>query len=89
MSIACGVGSKFGQATANFYKNLIITLVFEKNAIFLLKLAKIAVNCDHNFGTSLIYFFLQEFFPFELHLGHDRGPRLGRVRTGPESSQYF
>jgi hypothetical protein len=29
-------------------KNLIITLVFEKNAIFRRKLAKIAENCDHN-----------------------------------------
>jgi hypothetical protein len=34
----------FVQHTANFCKNLIVTLVFEKNA----KLAKIAENCDHN-----------------------------------------
>jgi hypothetical protein len=29
-------------------KILIITLVFEKNAIFLPKIGKIAENCDHN-----------------------------------------
>jgi hypothetical protein len=31
-----------------FLEKLIITLVFEKNAIFCRKLAKIAENCDHN-----------------------------------------
>jgi hypothetical protein len=29
-------------------QNLIITLVFEKNAIFCRKLLKIGENCDHN-----------------------------------------
>jgi hypothetical protein len=39
----------FGQTTANFYNNLIITLVFEKNDYFFRrKYAKIAGNCDHS-----------------------------------------
>jgi hypothetical protein len=45
----------FTQTTANFCKKLILTLVFEKNAIFSpkigknrRKLAKIAENFDHN-----------------------------------------
>jgi hypothetical protein len=33
---------------AKLFKNLIVTLVFEKNAIFGRKLLKIAENCDHN-----------------------------------------
>jgi hypothetical protein len=41
--------SFFAQTTASFCKNMIITLVFEKNAnFFRRKLAKIAENCDHN-----------------------------------------
>jgi hypothetical protein len=36
----------FAQTTASFGKHLIITLVFEKNAIFS-QLAKIAKSCDH------------------------------------------
>jgi hypothetical protein len=36
------------QNKAKLRKFLIITLVFEKNAIFCRKLAKIAENCDHN-----------------------------------------
>jgi hypothetical protein len=35
---------------ANFFKKIIITLVFEKNAIFRKKLSKIEENCDHNIG---------------------------------------
>jgi hypothetical protein len=35
------------QNKAILCKNWIITLVFEKNAIFCRKLAKIAENCDH------------------------------------------
>jgi hypothetical protein len=38
----------FAQNYANFYKNLFITLVFAKIAIFRRKLAKIAENYDHN-----------------------------------------
>jgi hypothetical protein len=38
----------FAQTTASFSKNLIIVLVFEKNANFCRKLSKIAENCDHN-----------------------------------------
>jgi hypothetical protein len=42
----------FAQTTASFCKNLIITLVFEKNAnIFRRKLAKIAENCDHSIDS--------------------------------------
>jgi hypothetical protein len=38
-----------GQAKASFCKNLIITVAFEKNAIFCRrKLAKIEENADHN-----------------------------------------
>jgi hypothetical protein len=36
------------QSTASFCKKMIITSVFEKNAIFRQKLANIAENCDHN-----------------------------------------
>jgi hypothetical protein len=32
---------------------MIITLVFEKNAIFCRKLSKIAENCDHNIDPRL------------------------------------
>jgi hypothetical protein len=38
----------FTQITESFCKKLIITMVFEKNAIFCRKLAKIAKNCNHN-----------------------------------------
>jgi hypothetical protein len=38
------------QNKAKLCKNLIITLVFEKNAIFCRKSSKIAENCDHNIG---------------------------------------
>jgi hypothetical protein len=40
--------SFFAQTTAIFCKNFIVSLVFEKNAIFSPKLAKIAENCDYN-----------------------------------------
>jgi hypothetical protein len=40
----------WAQAKGNFAEKVIITLVSEKNAIFSLKLAKIAENCDHNIG---------------------------------------
>jgi hypothetical protein len=36
------------QNKAKLCKLLIITLVFEKNAIFCRKLSKIAKKCDHN-----------------------------------------
>jgi hypothetical protein len=36
------------QNKAKLYKNLIITLVVEKNAIFCRNLSKIAENCDRN-----------------------------------------
>jgi hypothetical protein len=37
------------QNKAKLFENMIITLVFEKNAIFCRqKLSKIAENCDHN-----------------------------------------
>jgi hypothetical protein len=36
------------QNMVKLCKHLIITLVFEKNAIFCRKLSKIAENCDHN-----------------------------------------
>jgi hypothetical protein len=36
------------QNKAKLCKILVITLVFEKNANFCRKLAKIAENCDHN-----------------------------------------
>jgi hypothetical protein len=35
------------QTTASFCKILIITLVFEKNAIFSPKIGKNGQNCDH------------------------------------------
>jgi hypothetical protein len=39
----------FTKDKAKLCKNLIITLVFEKNAnFFRRKLSKIAENCDHN-----------------------------------------
>jgi hypothetical protein len=38
------------QNKAKLCKNLIITLVFEQNAIFCRKLSKIAENSDHNIG---------------------------------------
>jgi hypothetical protein len=40
------------QNKAKLCKKLIMTLVFEKNAIFCQKLAKIAKNCDHNIDPS-------------------------------------
>jgi hypothetical protein len=40
------------QNKAKLCKNLILTLVFEKNAIFCRKLSKIAENCDHNIDPS-------------------------------------
>jgi hypothetical protein len=41
----------FIRNKAKFSKILIITLIFEKNAIFFRrKLSKIAENCDHNIG---------------------------------------
>jgi hypothetical protein len=46
----------FAQTTA-FFKNLIITLVFEKNANFCRKLAKIAENCDHNIDPRVARYF--------------------------------
>jgi hypothetical protein len=43
------IGVFFAQTTASFCKNLIITLVFEKNANFFRRnLTKIAENCGHN-----------------------------------------
>jgi hypothetical protein len=36
------------QNKAKLFKNLILTLVFEKNANFRRKLSKIDKNCDHN-----------------------------------------
>jgi hypothetical protein len=38
----------FAQNKAKLCKNWIITLVFEKNAIFCQKLTKIAEKCDQN-----------------------------------------
>jgi hypothetical protein len=38
----------FAQATASFCKNLITTLVFEKNAIFSPKIGKYRKISDHN-----------------------------------------
>jgi hypothetical protein len=38
----------FTRNKAKLCKHLIITLVFEKNAIFSRKLSKIAENCGHN-----------------------------------------
>jgi hypothetical protein len=35
-------------------QKIIITLVFEKNAIFRPKLAKIAENCDHNIDPWVV-----------------------------------
>jgi hypothetical protein len=32
-------------------QNFIITLVFDKNAIFCRKLSKVAENCDHNIDS--------------------------------------
>jgi hypothetical protein len=47
---------RFGLKTKlNYAKLLIITLVFEKNAIFCRKLSKIAENCDHNIGPRFIF----------------------------------
>jgi hypothetical protein len=44
----------FAQTTASFSKNVIITLVFEKNAIFFAEnWQKMAENCDHNIDPSL------------------------------------
>jgi hypothetical protein len=40
----------FAQNKANFYKKLIITLVYEKNTHFCRKLEKIAENNDQNNG---------------------------------------
>jgi hypothetical protein len=48
----------------NFEKNLIITLVFKKNAIFGRKLGKTAEICDHNidpWGRFLVHFFQGKF----------------------------
>jgi hypothetical protein len=42
------LAKKLAQLLLVFEKNVIITLVFEKNANFCRKLAKIAENCDHN-----------------------------------------
>jgi hypothetical protein len=39
---------KIGIFEGKLCKSLIITLVFEKSAIFCQKLAKIAENCDNN-----------------------------------------
>jgi hypothetical protein len=36
------------QSNANFAKNMILALVFEKKAIFRRKLSQIAKNCDKN-----------------------------------------
>jgi hypothetical protein len=47
------IGVFLTQNKAKFFKNLIITLVFVKNAIFCRKLSKIAENCDHNIGPWL------------------------------------
>jgi hypothetical protein len=41
------------QNKAKLCEILIITLVFEKNAIFRRKLSKIAENCDHNIDPQL------------------------------------
>jgi hypothetical protein len=38
------------QTTASFCKNLIKTLVFEKNANFCRKLSNLSENCNHNIG---------------------------------------
>jgi hypothetical protein len=48
-------GVFFAQTAAAFFcKNLIITLVFEKNAkFFRRKLAKIGENCDYNIDRRL------------------------------------
>jgi hypothetical protein len=44
----------FAQSTASFYKNIIITLVIEKNGnFFRRKMSKIAENCDHNIDPRL------------------------------------
>jgi hypothetical protein len=45
----------FAQTTATFCKNLIITLVFEKNAIFSPEIGKNRKNCYHNIGPRLIF----------------------------------
>jgi hypothetical protein len=44
----------FALTTANFCKNLIITLIFEKTPIFCRKLAKIAENCDHKINPRYV-----------------------------------
>jgi hypothetical protein len=41
------------QNKSKICKILIITLVFEKNAIFCRKFGKIAENCDHNIDPRL------------------------------------
>jgi hypothetical protein len=49
----------FAQTPASFCKHLIITLDFEKNAMFDFfdaKLAKIGENCDHNIDPQLEHF---------------------------------
>jgi hypothetical protein len=55
------------QNKAKIGKILIISLVYEKNAIFCRKLTKIAENCDHNidpwsnWASKLIKFWTSEF----------------------------
>jgi hypothetical protein len=49
------------QNEAKFCKNLIITLVFEKNASFLPKMSKIKENCDHNIDPGLLPKFIHNF----------------------------
>jgi hypothetical protein len=48
------IGVLFAQTATCFWKNLIITLVFDKNAIFRRKMAKIAENSDHNINPTYV-----------------------------------
>jgi hypothetical protein len=51
------------QNKAKLCKTFIITLVFEKNAVFCRKLSKIAENCDHNIEPWFVS------LCFDLHSG--------------------
>jgi hypothetical protein len=61
------------QNKAKLCKILIITLLFEKNAIFCRKLAKIAENCDHNIDPRDLLGFI--YFLITLPLSHCGSPK--------------
>jgi hypothetical protein len=68
------------QNKAKLCKILIVTLAFEKNAIFCRKLSKIAENCDHNidpwFQETLINYKLKDITYLAIALCLEMSDRL-------------